>query len=36
MSTLQLKAKKIYKVPFFQKLITNGEKDLNKLLKNMR
>ncbi len=33
---LQLKAKKIYKIPFFQKLIANGEKDLNKLLKNMQ
>lgn len=33
---LQLKSKKINKIPFFQKLIANGEKDLNKLLKNMR
>lgn len=33
---LQLKSKKIYKIPFFQKLIANGEKDLNKMLKTMK
>lgn len=32
----QLKAKKIQKIPFFRKLIDNGEKDLMKLLTSMQ